>query len=141
MTAALIDDQLLSSVLRGTTPRPLRNQRLFTTGHWYVRLCQAVLRATERRGALSGPFEALTPQLRERAIGAVLDLPDHIGLLSLRDLAPTIGRLRARYDLNTLGVEAVAAATTLDARVFLSTPSPRLEAALAEQRLYVRVMP
>ena len=56
MTVALIDDQLLGQVLRGRTPRPLAASELFTTGHWYVRLCQAVLRSDERTGVLSRPF-------------------------------------------------------------------------------------
>ena len=55
--------------------------------------------------------------------------------LSLRHLAPEIGRLRGRHSLNILGMEVLAAALGLEAVVFLSAPSPRLEAALhAEHR-------
>lgn len=45
MTFALIDDQALGAVLRRQTPRSLRRRQLATTGHWYVRLCQAALEA------------------------------------------------------------------------------------------------
>ncbi len=133
MTVALIDDQALGRVLRGTVPGPLRRFDLATTGYWYVRLCQAVLRATARAGVLSAPFTGLPPAMRDRAVEAVLELPEAVGLVSLRDLAPAIGRLRTRHALNILGLEAVAAADRLDAVVFLSTPSPRLEAALADE--------
>lgn len=140
MTVALIDDQTLGLVLRGTVPRALRRFDLATTGYWYVRLCQAVLSATERSGVLSGPFGDLPPSLRDRAIDGVLDLPEAIDLLSLRELAPAIGRLRSRHALNILGMEVLAAADRLKADVFLSAPSPRLQAALAEENRKCRLL-
>jgi len=36
---------------------------------------------------------------------SLLQLPEEIGLLNLRELAPVIGQLRVRYNLNTLGME------------------------------------
>ncbi len=137
MTIALIDDQLLGLVLRGSTPRALADKELFTTGYWYVRLCQAVLNHDERTGALSRPFATLPTDLRERAINAVLELPADVGLISLRDLAPTIGQLRQRHSLNVLGIEALAAATQLRAHVFLSAPSPLLQQACKDERIKV----
>lgn len=134
----LVDDQLLSGVLRGAAP-PNSDARVFTTGYWYVRLCQAVLGAAYRIGVLSGPFAALPGPARERAIQSLLELPDSIGLLSLRILAPTIGQLRQRHDLNIVGMEALAAATELQADVYLSATSPRLEAALRAENLRVVV--
>jgi hypothetical protein len=134
----LIDDQLLGGILRGSAP-PRRRALVYTTGYWYVRLCQAVLGASNREGALSAPFAALPSTARERALHSLLELPDSIGLLSLRDLGPVIGRLRPRYELNILSMEALAAATTLDADVFLSAPSPRLEAALRAEGCRVTV--
>lgn len=134
----LIDDQLLSDFLRGAPP-PRPDGEVFTTGYWYVRLCQAVLGASSRTGVLSGPFAALSKADRERATRSLLELPDSIGLLSLRDLAPTIGRLRHRHELNILGMEALAAASELQADVYLSAPSPRLEAALTTETLRVEV--
>lgn len=125
----LVDDQLLGVILRGGSA-PKRRAAVYTTGYWYVRLCQAVVGAADRTGVLSGPFLALPPTLRERAIRSVLELPESIGLLSLRDLGPLIGQLRRRHELNILGMEALAAAVHLGAEVHLSAPSPRLESAL-----------
>ncbi len=139
MTVALIDDQLLGQVLRGLTPRSLASKDLYTTGYWYVRLCQAVLGANERPGVLSRPFAELPPDVRDQALGAVLELPADIGLISLRELAPTIAQLRERYQLNILGIEALAAATRLSARVFLSARSPQLERALEQEHITVKV--
>ena len=48
---------------------------------------------------------------------AVLELPEEIGLLSLRDLGPTIAQLRNDHQLNILGMEALAAASRLNAKV------------------------
>jgi hypothetical protein len=139
VTNALIDDQLLGTVLRGRRPKVLRAKQLYTTGYWYVRLCQAALGAQARTGVLSGPFVALPERQRERALAAVLELPDDIGLISLRDLGPTIAELRRRHQLNILSIEALAAATRLDAQVYLSAPSPHLEEALRSVKLTVRV--
>jgi hypothetical protein len=130
----LLDDQLLGRVLRGADP-PRPGAAVYTTGYWYVRLCQAVLGASERAGVLSGPFASLPDDARHRAIEGLLALPPSIGLLSLRDLGPLIGQLRTRHNLNVLGMEALAAASRLEAEVFLSAPSPRLlEALKAEGR-------
>jgi hypothetical protein len=128
----LIDDQLLGSVLRGIAP-PRRRTDVFTTGYWYVRLCQAVLTSSGGRGVLPAPFANLPDPIRERAIQALLELPAEIGLVSLRELGPVIGHLRNRHDLNILGMEALAAAVHLQADVYLSAPSPRLEQALSRE--------
>jgi hypothetical protein len=138
----LVDDQLLSVVLRGDElPVPLGSERtIATTGYWYVRLCQAVLGVTDRPGTLSGPFAALSISRREQALAAVLGLPDEIGLVSLRELGPLIGRLRARHQLNILSVEALAAAVYLNATVALSTRSPRLEDALRAEGVSFHVV-
>lgn len=136
----LIDDQHLSDLLR-TGRRPpgvRRSDEIFTTGYWYLRLCQAALGAADRSGVLSRPFAPLPKDMRMRALGRVAELPAELGLLSLRALAPVIARHRRTHDLNVLSSEALAAATELEARVLLSVSSPRLEAALAtEGRRYV----
>jgi hypothetical protein len=125
----LLDDQLLGRVLRGDDP-PRPDIEIYTTGYWYVRLCQAVLSGSERAGILSGPFASLPHDVRARAIERLLELPASIGLLSLRELGPLIAQLRARHDLNILAMEALAAASRLEAEVFLSARSPRLLDAL-----------
>ena len=85
----LIDDQLLGTVLRGHRPRSLpRRATLFTTGYWYVRLCQAALNVADRTGVLSAPFAALPADQRERAVAAVLELPEEVGLVGMRTLGP-----------------------------------------------------
>ena len=138
----LVDDQLLSVVLRGQElPAPLGSDlTIATTGYWYVRLCQAVLGAADRPGTLSGPFTALPSDRREQALAAVLELPEEIGLVSLRELGPVIGRLRARHQLNILGAEALAAAVYLNATVTLSARSPRLERALSVEGMSFQVV-
>ncbi len=141
MTVLLIDDQLLGAVLRGRPPRVLVSKELFTTGYWYVRLCQAVLGAQERTGVLSRPFIDLPEAMRDRALAAVLELPADIGLISLRELGPTIAQLRQHHQLNILSIEALAAATHLHANVHLSAPSPQLEQALRSEGLNVKVQP
>jgi hypothetical protein len=140
VTVALIDDQALGRVLRGHRPRALRGFEVATTGYWYVRLCQAVLGSVEREGALSSPFGELGEPMRTRALAAVLELPDSIELLSMRALAPEIGRLRRVHSLNSLGMEALAAAIRLDARVFISARSPRLELALTTEGRECRLL-
>ncbi len=135
----LVDDQLLSRILRGGSP-PRRRGAVFTTGYWYVRLCQAVFGAADRAGVLSGPFATLRPAARARAMQALLELPDSVRLLSLRELGPLIGHHRRRHELNILGLEALAAAVHLDADVYLSARSPRLETALRGEGLRVTVV-
>ena len=127
----LLDDQWLGAILRGELA-PMPADDVSTTGYWYVRLCQAVLNAADRTGVLSSPFAALPDDARAAAVRAVLQLPDHIGLVSLHELAPLIGQLR-RHRLNILGMEALAAAVHLGARVVLSAPSPRLQHALRHE--------
>ena len=138
----LIDDQLVSLVLRGERlpGSPRDGNAVYTTGYWYVRLCQAALGAADRPGSLSAPFAALPAERREQALAAVLELPEEIGLLSLRQLAPVIGRMRARHQLNILGMEALAAAVELNATVALSSSSPRLETALVAEGLEFEIV-
>lgn len=135
----IIDDQLLGAVLRGRTP-PRRGADVFTTGYWYVRLCQAVLASNRHSGTLSAPFAALPSPTRDRAIQALLELPNQIGLVSLRELAPVIGQLRNRHDLNILGMEVLAAAVHLEADVYLSAASPRLQDALMRESRRVQII-
>lgn len=128
----LVDDRVLSGLLRGGAP-PRPQEAVYTTGCWYVRLCQAAL-SSPVSGALSGPFTELPPRLLPQALQTLLELPDEIGLVSLRTLAPLIGRLRTRHrQLNLLSVEALAAALHLNADVYLLTPSPPLQEALSAE--------
>ena len=128
----LIDDRILASLLQGEAP-PEPGQPVYTTGCWYVRLCQAALSSTVS-GTLSGSLAELPPKLIPQALHSLLELPEEIGLVSLRTLAPLIGRLRSHHrQLNLLSVEALAAALHLNADVYLLTPSPPLQQALAAE--------
>ncbi len=135
----LVDDRILSSLLRGGELTAL-GEPVITTGCWYVRLCQAVMNASQRTGALSEPFVSQPPQLRQQAINRLLELPQGIGLVSLRTLAPLIGDLRQRHRLNLLSMEALAAAVHLNADVFLASESPRLQDALHAEGLRFEVL-
>lgn len=134
----LVDDQILGSLLRGNGP-PNLNEPVFTTGCWYVRLCQAAMNGADRAGVLSRPFAKQPPMIRRQALSKLLDLPEDIGLLSMRTLGPLIGDLKRRHSLNLLGAEALAAAVHLHADVFLAAESPRLEEALRAENLRVEV--
>ncbi|MGI8791775.1 MAG: hypothetical protein ACR2H3_01115 [Acidimicrobiales bacterium] len=86
------------------------------------------------------PFAELPEPTRQRAVAALLELPEEIGLVSMRHLAPRIGELRRTYDLNILGMEALAAAVHVQADVLLSASSPRLEEALRAEGRDVEVL-
>ena len=135
----LIDDRLLAGVLGGSDP-PQPQQPVFTTGYWYVRLCRAVLSSAGPMGVLSASFAALPPSMRDQALQALLELPDEIGLESLRTLAPVVGHLSRRHQLNALGIEVLAAAVYLEADVYLSAPSPRLQQGLSAENRRVEII-
>ena len=135
----LVDDKILAALIQGHDP-PRPEEPVYTTGCWYVRLCQAVQGASERTGALSGLFVGRPAGLRNRAVAKLLELPEEIGLASLRTLGPAIGRLRRRHELNLLSIEALAAAVHLQADVFLAAPSPRLASALKAEGIHIEVI-
>lgn len=137
----LIDDQLLAAHLRGLPVLRDHSGPVFTSGYWYVRLCLAVGRRTA--GRLSGPFLALPPARRRRALTAVLSLPQEIGLLSLRRLGPVIGELAQRHPpMNALTREALAAAVVLEAEVLMAGGNENfvLATGVAEEGLHARVV-
>jgi hypothetical protein len=135
----LIDDQLLGALLRGSsTTRP--GASIYTSGYFYVRLCQAVLGSSAATGVLSAPFASLPGEFRVQAVRALLELPDEIGLVSLRELAPVIAQLRTRHNLNILGMEVLAAAVHLQADVYLSAPSPLLQESLRREARSVQIL-
>ena len=109
MSTVTIDDHLLRDVLVGDTPgqleKLLRRNGLATTNLFYHRLCRAGLGS--RGGALTGPW---SPAERERAVRALLELPDDIEILPMQDLAPRMAELARDYRLSTLSAEAIVAA-------------------------------
>lgn len=93
---------------------------LFTTSYWYCRACRAAV--VGGSGQLSGPFARLTADEQAAAIGAMLVLPENIVLPDPRLLVPEMVRQHQRHpQLNVMNVEAVAAASLLEARVLLSS--------------------
>jgi hypothetical protein len=115
---SLIDDRLLIARLVGERVR-LPRVGLVTTTYWYYRACRAAV--VGGSGQLSGPFARLAADEQAAAIGAMLVLPEDIGLPDPRLLVPEMVRVHQRHpQLNVMNVEAVAAATLLEARVLLS---------------------
>ena len=114
----LLDDQTLAALLRGEDEPP--NDDVFTTGHWYLRLCQAVVRGAG--GVPSGPVLSLPAERRARALAAILELPEEIGMLSWRVVAPMMANQLdgAGRGLNLASREALAVATMLNAEVVMA---------------------
>lgn len=114
----LVDDQTVSGLIREEIDWPV--DRVFTTGHWYLRLCQAVVRGAGR--ALSRPLLSLPPSQRDTALRAVLELPERIEILSWREVAPMMASQLdgPGHGLNLLSREALAVATLLDATVIMA---------------------
>jgi hypothetical protein len=114
----LVDDQTLSGLLRQQITWPA--DRVFTSGCWYLRFCQAVVRGSG--GARSRTLFHLPAARREAAIRAVLELPDQIEVLSWRQVAPVMASQLAGpgRGLNLLSREALAVATILGAEVIIA---------------------
>ena len=145
VTSVLVDDRLLLEHLLGGTSKELRRlvnkRQVFTTGYWYYRLCHAI-RSDKVTGALSGPFNRAETSVREMAALALVRLPDEIGLLSLRELAPSMAEGVERHRLNVMSLEALAAGVHLGANILLAVGSenPALIIAAESEGLRVRIV-
>jgi hypothetical protein len=118
----VIDDRLLIEQLLVGLPQFPTSRVVYTTSYWYYRACRAGVAGAG--GHLSGPFEKLEVHHQERAILTLLQLPDGIALPNPRAVVPTMAEVALRHQrLNLLNVEAVAAARTLGASVWLSEQS------------------
>lgn len=140
----LVDDHLLLLVLLGREPTELRPDGgpIATTGLWYHRLCRA-LADTTVTGAMSRRLGNAPPTVAAASVQAVLDLPEEVGLVSLRALAPPMATLVAEgVHLNLLSLEAVAAAEHLGAEVVLAdaAENPSLLAACTERGIPHRIL-
>lgn len=139
----LIDDHLLREVLLEQEPpwlrRARRGGRMSTTGSWYYRLCGA-LQEPDVVGALSGPIAELPSTLASAVVERVIQLPDAVRLLSMRELAWTASALGRRHGLNLLAAEALGAAIIDDATIATAGTNlpPRL--AVAAEQEGVRVI-
>lgn len=140
----MIDDHLLLRVLLGEEPAELRPNggRLFTTGLWYHRLGRA-LADTTVTGVMSRSLGNASADLSAGAVAAVAELPDTIGLISLRDLAwPMANLVSSGARLNLMSLEALAAAEHLGAELRLATAdtNPQLLAAATERGITTQLV-
>lgn len=139
----VVDDALLLAVLTNQQFGPVTpiteaaaRGELFTTGSWYWRLARAL--ASPGTGALSRVLVTMPEHEQRQAETALRDLPDEIGLLSLRRLVPVMRALPGQ--LNMLTAEAVAAAVVLSAGIVVTTESPLLDRAAQSAGVTVRVV-
>ena len=139
----VIDDQVLLAVLSETAPDDITaavaNGEVFTTGSWYYRLGRAVTAGTGT-GTLSGRFQALDVSVRQRVSASLEDLPDQIGLLSLRVVVPVMQALAVTRPLNFLNAEALGAALLLDAAIAVTVDAPLLRAGAADLSVGYRLI-
>ncbi len=143
-TTVLLDDHLLLRVLLHDEPPDLRppGARLATTGLWYHRLCRALGDRTVV-GSLSRRLGGVDEHVAASVLAAVVDLPESIGLVSLRDLAWPMGALLHQgLHLNLLSLEALAAARHLDADLCLAPAddNPPLRRSAASLDVTVRTI-
>lgn len=138
----LVDDHLLLRILLGDEPRELRpaGATLATTGLWYHRLCRALADGAVV-GSMSRQLGSTRPRTAADVIAALIDLPEHVEMPSLRTLAWPMAELaRAGVRLNLLSLEAIAAARHLDAEICLADADDNrpLTAAAADVGVLVR---
>ncbi len=129
----VVDDHLLVRTLLDDEPASLRRPgvQIITTGLWYHRLCRAVANRSVT-GAMSRMLGQAEATVAASAVTAITDLPEGIGLLSLRDLAWPMARLLDEgVQLNLMSLEALAAAEHLGAELCLAVEdeNPQLLAA------------
>jgi hypothetical protein len=144
-TTVLVDDHLLLQVLLGDESPSLREPgtTLATTGIWYHRLCRAVS-ASSVTGAMSATLGKVDHATAAAVVGSLIELPEHVRLLPLRQLAwPMSQLLQQGFRLNLLGLEAIAAAQKLDAKICISpiNVNPTLIAAAATLSIPTRIVP
>ena len=144
MSTVLLDDHLLLRVLLDDEPRALRptGATVATTGLWYHRLCRA-LADTTVIGSMSKRLGAADDAVAADVLGAVIELPDTIELVSLRTLGWPMGKLvHAGVQLNLLSLEALTAARYLSADICLAEVDDNnpLRAAAAKFGVNVRTV-
>ena len=118
----VVDDRLLIEELLVGLKRDRRRPTPFTTSYWHYRACRACRAAVlAAAGHLSGPFEHLVAHEQERAVLSLLELRSDIGLPDPRSTVPVMANIaRGHPQLNLLNLEVAAAASVLNAEVWLS---------------------
>ena len=113
----VIDDRLLIEELLVGIDR--NEATIHTTMYWYYRACRAAVAGAG--GHLSGPFGDVPQAQQKLAIASMLQLSVNIGLPEARQTVPRMVEVATRHpQLNLLNLEAVAAASTLEAIIWLS---------------------
>jgi hypothetical protein len=82
----------------------------------------------------------LPDEARRRALGALDELPDEVGLLGLRAVVPTMVALQIGRQPNLLASEALAAALLLEAEILVATDAPLIRDGAAHLGLAYRVV-
>jgi hypothetical protein len=116
----VLDDRLLiEELLVGIDHR---GNAIHTTTYWYYRACRAAVGGAG--GHLSGPFRKVPHAHQQRAIASMLHLPSDVGLPVARQTLPRMVDVATRHpQLNLLNLEALAAASVLEATIWLSPPA------------------
>lgn len=144
VSSVVIDDHLLLQMLLAEEPpdvRPL-GAVVSTTGLWYHRLCRALSNPTVT-GAMSRSLSDLDAPAARRVVGSVVELPESIGVTSLRSLGWQMAELLTHgVRLNLLSLEALAAAEHLGATICLATvdDNPALRDAAQRRGVSVRLI-
>ena len=113
----VIDDRLLIEELLVGIDRD--DETIHTTMYWYYRACRAAVAGAG--GHLSGPFRDVPQAEQQRAISSILQLRVDVGLPEARQTVPRMVDVATRHPrLNLLNLEAVAAASVLEAMIWLS---------------------
>jgi hypothetical protein len=113
----VIDDRLLIEEILVGIDR--NDATIHTTTSWYCRACRAAVAGAG--GHLSGPFGEVPHIEQQRAIASMLQLPLHVGLPEARQTVLRMVDVATRHpQLNLLNLEAVAAASNLEATIWLS---------------------
>jgi hypothetical protein len=144
MSIVLVDDHLLLRILLGDEPQSLRPKAssIATTGLWYHRLCRALSDQTIV-GSMSRRLGGVEDTVAESVLGAVIELPDTIQMMSLRTLSWPMGQLiGGGVRLNLLSLEALAAAKHLTAEICLAEVDANapLQSAAQDQGVDVRIV-
>lgn len=141
MSVVLVDDHLLLRVLLDDEPPTLRpaGAAIATTGLWYHRLCRA-LAGEAVVGSLSRRLGAVEGAVGAAVLGAVIELPDTIQLVSLRAIGWPMGALvHAGARVNLLSLEALAAARYVAAEICLAETDDNAPLRTAANRVDVVV--
>ena len=127
MPATVIDDHLLRDVLTAHRSPDLDGAApdgIATTGLWLFRLASSFA-DPHVAGKLSRPVAELPEVMQERFRNQIVELPDTIEVISLRQLAWPMAQLQTRHRaegraLSAAMVEALAAAHALGGAIAVS---------------------